>query len=173
MLKKFVPQLNVASIYDIDLQALQDAGVKGLIADLDNTLVGAEVASATPELKRWLERVSELGFKFIVVSNNSEDRVSIFSEPLKLPFISRAQKPRKAAFQNALDHLKLDVKDVAMIGDQMLTDVFGGNRMGLYTILVRAISLDHEGFFTRINRRIEKKMLARLERQGIKLWEDQ
>lgn len=173
MLKKFVPQLNVASIYDIDLQALQQAGVKGLIADLDNTLVGAEVAKATPELKRWLERVQELGFKFIVVSNNSESRVSVFSNPLQLPFISRAQKPRKAAFQNALDYLQLEVESVAMIGDQMLTDVFGGNRIGLYTILVRAISLDHEGFFTRINRKIEKKMLARLERQGIKLWEDE
>lgn len=173
MLKKFVPQLNVATIYDIDLQALQEAGVKGLIADLDNTLVGAEVASATPELKRWLERVRELGFKFIVVSNNSESRVSFFSNPLQLPFIYRAQKPRKAAFKNALDHLKLDVKDVAMIGDQMLTDIFGGNRMGLYTILVKAISLEHEGFFTRINRKVERKMLARLERKGIKLWEDQ
>ncbi|WP_207671192.1 YqeG family HAD IIIA-type phosphatase [Paenibacillus cymbidii] len=158
MLAKLFPREQADTVYDIDLDRLWNAGIRGIITDLDNTLVGAGVALATPELHDWLARVSQQGFKLVIVSNNHHARVSSFAEPLKLPFIWRAKKPTMAAFKRALAMMELGPQQAAMVGDQLLTDVFGGNRIGLYTILVKPIAIDEEGFFTRINRRIEKKV---------------
>jgi len=173
LFKKLLPDLHVNNIYDIDLEALKQAGVKGIITDLDNTLVGAKERTATPSLMNWLKKVEALGFKMVIVSNNNQMRVSAFANPLRLPFVYRAKKPKNSAFKRAMKLLELDAKQCVVIGDQMLTDVLGGNRLGMYTILVRAISLKDEGFFTRINRRIEKKVIAKLKKKGLIPWEDQ
>ena len=172
MLKKLVPQKNVRSIYEIDVQALWDTGVRGIITDLDNTLVGAKNPHATPELMTWLKRLQSIGFKIVIVSNNNALRVSRFAEPLSIPYIFRARKPGNTAFRQALEKMSLTPKQTVVIGDQMLTDVLGGNRMGLYTILVRPIELKDEGFFTKINRRIEKAALIWMKRKGLMRWED-
>lgn len=156
LLNKLLPKLQVTSIYDIDLPQLWKKGIRGIITDLDNTLVGAKDPQATPELVIWLKQVQEVGFQVAIISNNNRLRVSHFAEPLSIPFISNARKPSRTSFQKALASFQLPAKQVAMLGDQMLTDVLGGNRMGLYTILVQPIALNDEGFFTRINRRLEK-----------------
>lgn len=173
MLKKLLPQLRVNSIYEVDFEQLKNSGIKAIITDLDNTLVGAKERLATPELVSWLERLKADGFKVVIVSNNNRSRVSVFAEPLGIPFVFKAMKPRNAAFNKALKLLGMKANEVAMIGDQMLTDVFGGNRMGMYTILVKPISIHDESFFTRINRRIEKRALVRLKRKGLISWEDE
>lgn len=170
LLKKFLPQLQVDSVYDIDLEALWQAGRRGIITDLDNTLVGAEVAQATPELEAWLQQTIDKGFRIVVVSNNRKERVATFAQPLSLPYIHRAQKPRRSAFKRALKQMNLTAEQVVVVGDQLLTDVFGGNRLGAQTILVKAIALDQEEIVTRMNRRIERFILARMRH---KLWEDQ
>jgi HAD superfamily phosphatase (TIGR01668 family) len=172
LLRKFIPHLNVDTIYDIDLQALKSAGVKGIITDLDNTLVGAKDPHATPKLVEWLKNVSALGFQVVIVSNNRRLRVETFATPLSIPYIYRAKKPANFAFRKALLTLGLAPEETVVIGDQMLTDVFGGNRIGLYTILVTPISLKDEGFTTKINRRIEKTIIAILKRRGFLPWED-
>ncbi len=170
MFERLVPRLRVSSVYDIDLDKLYRQGIRGIITDLDNTLVGAKVALAVPELKAWLEHVSAKGIKVVIVSNNNATRVSQFSEPLKLPFVHAARKPARRAFQQALHILNLKPEQTVMIGDQMLTDVLGGNRMGLYTILVDAIAPSDEGVMTRVNRRIERIALKRLKKRG--LWQE-
>lgn len=160
VLHKFTPRLRVKTIYEIQLDELWDNGIRGIITDLDNTLVGAKEPLATPELVVWLEVVKQKGFKVTIVSNNAELRVRNFADPLQLPFIHRAKKPANAAFIRALQWMGLSADETVVIGDQMLTDVLGGNRMGLHTILVLPIALLDEGFFTKINRRIEKVILA-------------
>ncbi|WNQ13406.1 YqeG family HAD IIIA-type phosphatase [Paenibacillus aurantius] len=160
MLNNLIPSQQVNSIYDILLPELWKNGVKGIITDLDNTLVGAKVPLATPELIEWLKHVQQLGFKVVIVSNNRHARVSKFADPLGIPFIFSAKKPSNAAFRRALTMMNLPAEAVAVIGDQMLTDVLGGNRMGLHTILVQPISLLDEGFFTKVNRRLEKIALT-------------
>ncbi len=156
LFKKLVPKQFVQTIYDINLEELWQSGIRGIITDLDNTLVGAKVADATPELVNWLGHVKQLGFKVVIVSNNQETRVSTFALPLSIPFIHAARKPTNTAFRKALALMDTTAEQTVVIGDQMLTDVLGGNRLGLYTILVAPISIHDEGFFTRINRRIEK-----------------
>jgi uncharacterized protein len=156
LLKKLLPSLKADTIFEIPLDVLWDKGIRGIITDLDNTLVGAKVPMATPELVRWLETVQAKGFQVVIVSNNNKLRVSAFADPIVVPFISRAKKPMLGAFRRAMSLMKLTPSQTAVVGDQMLTDVLGGNRMGLFTVLVKPIAAADEGFFTRINRRIER-----------------
>ncbi|QJC52656.1 YqeG family HAD IIIA-type phosphatase [Paenibacillus albicereus] len=171
MFERLVPHMRVKSIYDIDLDLLARKGVKGIITDLDNTLVGSKIPLATPELIAWLDQVRELGFQVVVVSNNHETRVSRFALPLSIPFIHAARKPSTRAFRKALVVLGLEAEQTVVIGDQMMTDVLGGKRMGLYTILVSPIAPLDEGFGTRINRVLERIALTRLRRKG--LWQEE
>lgn len=156
MLEKFIPNLKVDSIYEIDLEALRRQGIRGIITDLDNTLVGAREPDAKPELLQWLDKLDKHGYRVVIVSNNNLPRVERFAKPLGMPFIHAARKPGSKAFRKALELLKLPRDQVAVIGDQLMTDVLGGNRMGLYTILVNPVAPNDEGLGTRINRRLEK-----------------
>ncbi|NBI29511.1 YqeG family HAD IIIA-type phosphatase [Chengkuizengella sp. YPA3-1-1] len=171
-MKKFVPYLHVNSIYEIDINALKKAGIKGIITDLDNTLVGAKVPLATPELIEWLKQLKEIGFKVVIVSNNNHARVSKFALPLNIPFLPNARKPTNLAFKKALQLMSLKASETVVIGDQLLTDVYGGNRFGLNTILVKPVSIGEDSFFTRINRRIERIILSKLKKKGLMPWED-
>lgn len=167
MLKWLLPHQVAGKIYDIDLDALRAEGVSGIIADLDNTLVGAREPSATPELIEWLDRVRSLGFRVVIVSNNRRARVSKFAEPHGIPYIYSARKPVRTSFRKALDLLGLPAGQTVVVGDQMLTDVLGANRMGMRSILVTPIAPSDEGIMTRINRLIERAALRRLTRRGL------
>lgn len=164
LLEKFIPNMEVDSIYDIDLPELRRRGIEGIITDLDNTLVGALEPYATPQLLDWLQELDSHGFRVVIVSNNHLPRVERFAKPLGMPFIHRAKKPKRSPFRKAMELLQLPAEQVAVIGDQMMTDVLGGNRMGLMTILVTPIAPQDEGFGTRINRKLEKLVLAMLKR---------
>lgn len=166
MFERLLPDQIVNTIYDIDLDELKTRRVRGIVTDLDNTLVSARTELATPELIAWLETVREAGFKVVVVSNNNLQRVAKFAEPLGIPFIYAARKPMVKAFRRALEKLRLPPDEVVVVGDQLMTDMLGGRKAGLRTILVSPIALAEEGFGTRINRRIEKFVLARLRRKG-------
>jgi len=166
MFERLLPDLVVNSVYEIDLQVLQERGVRGIITDLDNTLVSAKTPLATPSLIRWLEDVDNAGIKVVIVSNNNRTRVSRFAEPLGIPYVHAARKPAGRAFRKALQQLQLQPEEAVVVGDQLMTDVLGGHRMGLKTILVTPIAPGEEGFFTRINRTLEKFALSRLRRAG-------
>ena len=170
MFKRLLPDQIVNTVFDIDLDELTTRGVRGIITDLDNTLVGAKTPLATPQLIGWLDIVKDRGFKVVILSNNNKTRVGNFAEPLGIPFIPAARKPAGAAFRRALKLMELQAEQAVVVGDQMLTDVLGGRRAGLHTILVTPIAPREEGWATQINRRIEKIALARLRKKG--LWPD-
>ncbi|HTG71890.1 MAG TPA: YqeG family HAD IIIA-type phosphatase [Candidatus Udaeobacter sp.] len=167
MFERLLPHMRVNTVYEINLDELHARGVRGIITDLDNTLVGAKEALATPELVQWLDYVRSRGFQVVIVSNNNETRVGKFAAPLNIPYIHAARKPAGKSFRKALSVLRLSAEHTVVIGDQMLTDVLGGNRMGLYTILVTPIAPADEGIMTRVNRRIERFALTRLRKKGL------
>ncbi|EIT85249.1 HAD-superfamily hydrolase [Fictibacillus macauensis ZFHKF-1] len=171
MLKKFLPDQHVESIFQITPEMLKERNVKGIITDLDNTLVAWDSPGATPELMEWFQSFQEQGIIITIVSNNTEKRVSSFSTPVKIPFIYSARKPMTRAFKRALSDMKLAKDEVVVIGDQLLTDVFGGNRMGLHTIMVVPVA-STDGLWTRVNRKIERVILGRLKRKGLLHWEE-
>lgn len=171
MLKLFLPSEHVKSIFDIKGADLKARGIKGVITDLDNTLVEWDRPSATPELIKWFEELQKHGILVTIVSNNKLKRVKDFSDPLSIPFIYEARKPLGRAFRKAASDMGLKKEEIVVIGDQLLTDVFGGNRSGLHTILVVPVA-QSDGFFTRFNRKVERRILASLKRKGMLYWEE-
>ncbi|MBP1999113.1 HAD superfamily phosphatase (TIGR01668 family) [Paenibacillus shirakamiensis] len=172
MFEKLIPKLRVKTVFDIDLEGLYASGYRGIITDLDNTLVGAKEPLATPLLVEWFEKVKQCGFKLIIVSNNNLNRVSAFAAPLNIQFIHQARKPSNLPFHKALRMLGFTAQETIVVGDQLLTDVYGGNRMGLHTVLVDPISIADEGFGTRFNRQVERYVHRRWRKVGLWMEED-
>lgn len=166
MLHAFVPDLYVESIYSIDFNRLKQQGLKSVMVDLDNTLVETKRPFATDKLIDWLREAKEAGLQVMIVSNNTKSRVAKFAEPLGIPFIHTAKKPLNRAFKKALKLLNSERSETAIVGDQLLTDVLGGNRMGLYTILVVPIS-NQDNIFTKLNRRIERQIFRWMEKNEL------
>ncbi len=156
----FYPKKSFKSIYDIDLIALMNEGISGLILDIDNTLVGHGIIEADKKVVDWVQGAQDKGFKLCIVSNNTETRVIKFTESLKIPAIHRAQKPRGRAFLTGAKIMELDRAAVAVIGDQIFTDIIGGNRLGMMTILVEPVGT-YEPFFIKLKRVFEKMVLIR------------
>ncbi|MFC5713467.1 YqeG family HAD IIIA-type phosphatase [Thalassorhabdus alkalitolerans] len=171
MLRQFMPDEFIESVYELDVVKLKEEGIKGIITDLDNTLVEWDRPEATPELLEWFKKVRDSGFKITIVSNNNERRVRLFSEPTGIGFIHSAKKPSRKAFVKACKEMGLQREEVVVLGDQVLTDVFGGNRARFKTILVVPVA-STDGFFTKINRRVERRVLKRLKKRGLIQWED-
>jgi len=162
MIHSFFPKMMVKTVADIDLALLVERGIKGLIVDIDNTLVANHVKEAGEDTVKWVEKAKKLGLKVCLVSNAPKIRVVRFNEKLCLPVIYRAIKPMKRPFKHALRILKLEHLEVAVIGDQIFTDIYGGNRFGMFTILVNPLD-GNESMIGRIKRiaegRIEKAYL--------------
>lgn len=171
LLKHFLPDQHVKSIFEITPESLKDKGVKGVITDLDNTLVEWDRPLATPKLIEWFENMRKHEILVTIVSNNNEKRVRAFSDPLKIPFIFQARKPMTRAFNKALKQMGLRKEETVVIGDQLLTDVLGGNRSGFHTILVVPVA-QTDGFVTRFNRKVERRILNWFRKQGKLNWED-
>ncbi|OCS94627.1 YqeG family HAD IIIA-type phosphatase [Caryophanon latum] len=167
-----LPNEYVNNIFAITPEKLAALGIRGIITDLDNTLVEWDRPNATEELQTWLLQMKEAGIRIIIASNNNEARVKHFAEPIGIPYIFKARKPLGGAYYRALVRLKLRPEEVAMVGDQLLTDVMGGKRLKLYTFLVRPVA-QSDGFVTRFNRFVERRVFNDLQRKGIRTWEDE
>ncbi|AUW62624.1 MULTISPECIES: YqeG family HAD IIIA-type phosphatase [Staphylococcus] len=167
----FMPNDYVQSVFQIDIEKLANSGFKGIITDLDNTLVGWDVKTPTKEIQEWFKKANDLGLTITIVSNNNEKRVSGFSKDLDVDFIFKARKPMGRAFKKAIQHMNIKPEETIVIGDQMLTDVLGGNNNGLYTIMVVPVKKT-DGFLTRLNRIIERRLLNYFKRKGYITWEE-
>ncbi len=154
------PDLRLNSIYDLPLSELKTRGINGLIFDLDNTLTEWNRPSVNHEMESWLARLQE-DFKICIVSNNSGRRVDRLAVCLGIPAIHRARKPQRGGFHRALVLLGTKPGATAVIGDQLFTDIAGGNRAGMFTVLVAPLS-SHEYIGTRLMRVLEKRILKRL-----------
>lgn len=152
------PRARARSIHAIDYQALWEKGIRALLFDLDNTLGLWRAGPPSARTAELLQRLSAAGFKLAVISNGrlcQRPEVLEFFSGLGIPVIWRARKPLPGGFRRALKALGVDPRKAAMIGDQVLTDVLGGNLAGLYTILVQPLS-PHESRFTKFNRLLER-----------------
>ncbi|MER1956400.1 MAG: YqeG family HAD IIIA-type phosphatase [Solibacillus sp.] len=166
-----LPNEFVTSIFEVTPEKLTNLGIKGIITDLDNTLVEWDRADATEELVAWFDMMRDAGIKIIIASNNNEQRVRAFAEPHGIPFIYRAKKPLGKAYYDAMVQLRLRRDEVAMMGDQLLTDVMGAKRQKIYTFLVRPVA-DSDGLVTKFNRFVERRVYNDLKRKGQYPWQD-
>ncbi|HHV60464.1 MAG TPA: YqeG family HAD IIIA-type phosphatase [Clostridiaceae bacterium] len=160
---RFFPDVYVDRVQDINLNDLIKKNIKGLILDIDNTLVPPRTKEADENAVKWLEKVKEAGIKACIVSNATKKRVVMFNEELKLPAIYRALKPRRKAFIKAAALMDIDIKEAAVVGDQIFTDIIGGKKLKMYTILVKPFD-NREFFFVKLKRFPERFILSRYKK---------
>lgn len=139
MLKKFYPKKVVRSVYYINFKRYYNKlGYRGILFDIDNTLV-PHGQKADEKAVSFFKRLREIGFKFCLISNNNEDRVKPFADAVGAPYIFDAHKPSTRSYLDAMAKMGTDIEETIFVGDQVFTDVYGGNRANMYTILVRPI----------------------------------
>jgi HAD superfamily phosphatase (TIGR01668 family) len=165
MLNFFCPHEELQSITELDCASLAERGIRGLIFDLDNTLVKWKHDVIAPEVLAKMAQLKASGFRICLLSNARQHRAAAVADQLQIAFIAPAAKPRKGPFKKALEILGTSPEQTAIIGDQLFTDICGGNRMGLHTIWVQPIATT-EFFYTRLVRRLEHLVVKRLRRKG-------
>lgn len=166
MLQKLCPRVQAQSVLELDLDELKKVGIRGIIFDLDNTLVEWKQDDLSPEIIQLVSRFKQSGFKMCILSNALEHRVEAVASLLEIPYVSRAVKPRKIPFRKALKLMETEPDETAVVGDQLFTDILGGNRMELYTIWTPPLS-DSEFISTRAVRQLERLVIKRFRKKGI------
>ena len=167
LLKKYFSPDDFVEKYEfIDVEYMNMHNKKVIISDLDNTLISWDSKKDTKELNRWLKKMKRAGFDIIVVSNNSEERVEEFCKQLNLQYVAEAKKPLTHGFRKALNKLNRKPEEAIILGDQVLTDVFGAKSLGVMSVLVKPISKT-DAFKTRINRFFEGIIIQNLTRRKL------
>lgn len=138
MLERFYPGECQDSTYQIDFERLYEQGYRGVIFDIDNTLV-PHGAPADERAIRFFKRLKEIGFEACLLSNNQYERVASFNERIGVHFIENAHKPSTKNYIRAMALMHTNEKTTIFVGDQLFTDVYGANRAGIRTILVSPI----------------------------------
>lgn len=161
---KFRPSLRLDAVTSIDPEALARSGVRAVLLDLDNTIVSYHQERADRAVEAWIRRLAGVGIATLILSNNHTPRVKGIASHLGVPFVADAKKPLRAGYRRALDVLGVTPAETLVVGDQLFTDVFGGNRFGMRTVLVRPIGRT-EFIGTRFVRPVERIFLWGIERQ--------
>ena len=157
MFRKFYPKRLADSSYIIDYHKLYQEGYRGILFDVDNTLV-EHGADATPRAMELFDRLKQIGFQTCLISNNSEERVKRFNKDIKANYIFDAKKPSTKNYMKACKLMGTGIDNTVFVGDQLFTDVYGANRIGMMTYLVKPIH-PKEKIQIVIKRRLERIVL--------------
>lgn len=138
MLQGLYPKEYLASTYAIHFEEMYGRGYRGIIFDIDNTLV-PHGAPADERAAALFVRLKEIGYQVVMLSNNKEPRVKMFCDAVDAPYIYKAGKPNPQNYREAMRRMGTDTDTTLFIGDQIFTDIWGANRAGIYSILVKPI----------------------------------
>lgn len=150
-----LPDIKLDRVTDITVELLKKYGIEALILDVDNTLSTHHGEILTEGLPKWLEYMKENGIGLTVLSNSKEKRVKPFAEKIAIDYISLGLKPLPFGYLRAVKKLKKKRKNTAIVGDQIFTDIIGGNCVGVKTVLLTPIKPE-DGLSFKIRRKIEK-----------------
>ena len=157
---KLYPKLYLKNIKEITIEVLNKNNIKGLILDIDNTLIDFDkkMLEGTEE---WCNTLKANGIKMCILSNtNKVHKVKKVAQVLDLEYLYFAHKPNKKGFKQAQEILKLNAENIAVVGDQIFTDVLGGNRSKMFTILTKPID-ERDIWITRLKRPFEKIVIKK------------
>lgn len=138
MIKCFYPKEYVDSTYMIDFEKLYEKGYRGIIFDVDNTLVPHD-APIDARAQQLFDRLKKIGFQTCLISNNKEERVKKFAQPIGAFYVYKASKPNPKSYRKGMQLMGTNEKNTLFVGDQIFTDVYGANLAGIYSILVKPI----------------------------------
>lgn len=157
MFKKFFPDEYLESTYKIDFEEQYRKGYRGIIFDIDNTLV-PHGAPSDKRAEKLFEDLKKIGFQCCLLSNNQYQRVSSFNEKIQVHFIENAHKPSKKNYLKAMELMGTKIENTLFVGDQLFTDVYGAKRVGIHNILVKPIHPKEEIQIV-LKRKLEKIVL--------------
>ena len=166
MVEKFMPDIYQKSIYYINYDKLYRKGIRCLLFDLDNTIVPSHSSKPTKRLKKLFDELKDKGFKVIIISNAPKHRVEPFKDFLMVDACAFSLKPRKDKYVKIMARFKYKSSEIAAIGDQLLTDIYGANRLDITSILVNPLT-ERDYSVTIINRMIEKLIYGSLEKKEL------
>lgn len=161
-MNKFLPHIYEKSIYDVDYKRLYKNNIKVILFDLDNTIIPANEIEVNYNIIKLFKNIKKIGIIPVIFSNSPKGRIKKVADKLDIDFVYLACKPLSFKFKKFLNKNNLNKSEVAIIGDQLLTDIKGGNKVGIKTILVKPIS-DYDSIFTRFNRIRENKIFSKLD----------
>ena len=164
-MSKLIPMWYSKSIYNIDFAKLKSQNIKYILSDLDNTIVGYDIATPTEKVFKLIDELKNNDLELILVSNNNEKRLSKFCSPCSLRFLSKARKPKSKKLINFLAKNNIDIRMCAFVGDQLLTDMWCANKAGCTSILVEPLE-KKESKLTLFNRKIDKRIRKKYLTQG-------
>ena len=169
LLLEFSPTLRAARVTDVTPELLAERGITGLILDMDNTLVPWHGREVPAEVEGWVRGLQAAGMRLCIVSNTHRPRrLQELSALLGVQSVPSGGKPRRRGFLRAIEAMGITAAETAVVGDQVMTDIWGGNRCGLLTILVDPLS-PVEFIGTRvISRNVERLLLRALEKRGVR-----
>jgi len=159
----FYPTLVLPEISEVTPKLLEKLGVTALILDVDNTLALNGVADPDTKALEWLARMKAGGYPMVILSNNHLPRVRSFAHKLGLNYIASGKKPLTGGYRKITRDLGKKPEEIAIIGDQIFTDVLGANIFGCKCLLISPLK-EEDGFFYKIKRGMEKGILRRYEK---------
>lgn len=164
MFKKFYPKECAESSYDINYKRIYERGYRGILFDIDNTLVKHD-APADEKAIRLINDLKQMGFQICLISNNGEERVKLFNKEVKLKYIFDAGKPMVKNYNKAMKLMGTNTSNTIFVGDQLFTDIYGANRAGLRSYFVKPIGPEIE-VQIKIKRKLEKIVIFFYNKQN-------
>lgn len=162
----FLPDIYTQSIFSINYENLKNAGIKIILFDLDNTISPINAESPSKKVKDLFEDIKRIGLKPVILSNSGKKRVQPFKEGLFVDAACSSLKPLKGKYKKILDIYNVKASEVAAVGDQLLTDILGANRMKFTSILVNPISTNDFNR-TKLNRIFENMIIKHYTKRGV------
>jgi len=157
MLERFYPNMYINSLASISMDTFSKKDIRGIILDLDKTITKWNQNDIQPDVRLWLELLQAEQISACILSNNGKERVEPVAADLGIPYVFKAGKPKHKGYLHAIKLLDTHQKNTAVIGDQIFTDIWGGNRLGLFTILVKPLE-GPEFPGTKISRFFERRL---------------
>lgn len=151
------PNIKLHGITDITVELLNEYNIKALLLDVDNTMSTHHGTTLTDGLMEWISKMQAGGIKLMVLSNSKRFRIEPFAARIGLPFISLGCKPLPTGYLRGVKRLGEKRKNVAIVGDQIFTDILGGNVVGIKSILLTPIKFE-DGWSFKVRRKLEKKL---------------
>ena len=161
------PKEYLNSVKDISIELLDKNNIKGLILDVDNTLISLD-KKMPAGIVEWVKNLKANGIKVCILSNSNKiDKVEAVAKLIETPYIFFGKKPLKSGFLRAQNILKLKAENIAVVGDQIFTDVIGANRCKMFSILVKPIE-EKDYLITKIKRPLEKMIIKKYQKNKLK-----
>jgi hypothetical protein len=166
-----LPTVSAKGLLDVTPELLHKLKVKAILLDVDNTLSHHDSQVPFDGAVAWAAQMEQAGFRLIIVSNNSQERVAPFAAQFHLPFIWKAHKPLPVGYKKAAQQLGVKFRESVIVGDQVYTDVIGANVLGMKSILLEPAEPE-DGFSFRVRRHFEVSVRKKAKEKGL-YWEKQ